>query len=150
MKDFIKFLICAKKNTYASNGELGKKRLKDGSKELIFSDKDFRYRDRYYGSKRFIGEEVVFINDKPFWAMNYSGGCLNDECSISNVYSFLKKCLKKVNSKTIFRGPEKYEENGFTYINRAEGHVDDFFGEENIYYKNKKIYKLKYHGGLIK
>ena len=150
MNNFVKFLIKAKKNTYASNSEFGEKRLKDRAKELTFSEDDFIYRDRYYGSKKFIGEEVVFVDNKPYWAMNYFGGCMNNKCSASDIYIFLKKCLKKVNSKTIFRGPEKFEKNEFIYINKFKGDVEDFYGEEFIYYKNKKVYKLKYHGGLIK
>ena len=150
MNNFVKFLVKAKKNTYASDCEFKEKKLKDGAKELTFSKNDFIYRDRYYGSKKFIGEEVVFVGNKPYWAMNYSGSCINNKCSASDIYIFLKKCLKKVNSKTIFRGSEKFEENEFIYINKFKGDVEDFYGEEFIYYKNKKVYKLKYHGGLIK
>jgi hypothetical protein len=149
MDNFIKFLIKAKKNTYASNGEFNEKRLKDGAKELVFSNNNFFYRDRYYGSKQFTGEEVVFVEDKPYWTMNYYGGCINDKCQQKEVYVFLKKCLKRVNSKTIFRGPEKYEKEDFIYINKIKGSFENFYGEEVIYFKNKKVYKLKYHGGLI-
>ena len=150
MNNFIKFLIKAKKNTYASNGEFNEKRLKDGAKELVFLDNNFFYRDRYYGSKKFVGEEIVFIKNKPYWTMNYYGGCINDKCYQKEVYAFLKKCLKKVNSKTIFRGPKKYEKDNFIYINKIKGSVKNFHGEEIIYFQNKSVYRLKYHGGLIK
>ena len=149
MNNFIKFLVKAKKKTYASNGEFGERKLKDGAKELIFKENNFYYRDRYYGSKIFIGEEVVLKDNKPFWIMNYFGGCLSDNCPSSKIYVFLKKCLKKVNTNTIFRGPEKFKINYFVYKNKIKGDVKNFYGEEFIYYKNKKVYKLNYHGGLI-
>jgi len=149
MDNFIKFLVKAKKETYASNSEFEKKRLKDGAKELSFAENDFLYRDRYFGSKAFIGEEVVFKNKKPFWSMNYAGSCLNDFCPRNDIYSFLKKSLKKVDKKTIFRGPKKLKIGDFLYINKINGDVNDFYGEEFIYFKNKKVYKLKYHGGII-
>ena len=150
MNKFIKFLVDAKKNTYASNGELNEKILEDGSKELSFEQDNFYYKDRYFGSGSFVGEEVVFDNQEPFWVMNYSGRCLNNICDKKEIFIFLKKCLKKVNQKTIFRGPKKFKQGNFTYINKIKGKIEDFYGEEFIYYKGKKVYKLIYHGAIIK
>lgn len=45
-KQLSKFLVEAKINTYASSGEGGEKILPDGSKELEFEKKEFKYRDR--------------------------------------------------------------------------------------------------------
>ncbi|MDD5528068.1 MAG: DUF5680 domain-containing protein [Patescibacteria group bacterium] len=149
MKNLKKFLVKAKKNTYASNGEFGEKRLADGAKELTFKRGNFFYRDRYYGSNKFIGQEVVFYDKKSIWAMNYSGRCFKSDISVKEIYVFLKKCLKKVSVKNIFRGPENYKLGDFKYKNKSSGNVDDFFGEEIIYFKNKKVYELKYHGGLV-
>lgn len=150
MNKFIKFLVEAKKNTYALNGETNEKILRDGSKELSFERDNFYYRDRYFGSESFAGEEVVFDSQKPFWVMNYSGKCLNDICDKKEIFTFLKKCLKRVSQKTIFRGPKEFKQGDFLYINKIQGKVEDFYGEEYIYYQGKKVYKLKYHGGIIK
>jgi hypothetical protein len=81
--------------------------------------------------------------------MNYFGGCISGKYLASDVYIFLKKCLKKVNSKTIYRGPEKFKKGDFVYKNKINGTIENFYGEEFIYVKNRKVYKLKYHGGLI-
>jgi len=150
MEKFSKFLVQAKKNTYALSGENEKNILKDGAKELNYELKDFYYRDRYYGSSPFMGEEVVFLKNKVFWIMNYSGRCLNHTIPKDKIYDFLKKCLKKVSTKNPFRGPSKYKLNNYLYKNNTKGDINNFCGDESIYYKNKKIYELKYHGGLIK
>ena len=91
-----KFIVKAKINTYASNGEGGEKVLSDKSKEFIFEEKDLKYRDRYFGSKSFIGEEIVFKKEKPIWGMNYYGGIISNNTSEKNAYNFLKEALKRV------------------------------------------------------
>jgi hypothetical protein len=149
MKDFKKFLVKAKKNTYALSGEREESTLVDGAKELIYKSENFYYRDRYYGSDPFAGEEVVFLNNKAIWVMNYSGRCLKTVVSKREIYSFLKKCLKKVNFDNPFRGPGEYCWGDYIYKNKIKGNTDNFCGKEFIYYKNKKIYELKYHGGLV-
>jgi hypothetical protein len=61
---FKKFLVKAKVNTYATDGENNEKILPDGTKKLEFKEGDFLYRDRYFGLNPFIGEEIVFYNGK--------------------------------------------------------------------------------------
>ena len=58
-----KFLVRAKISTYASSGEGGENLLPDGNKEFEFKEKEFRYRDRYFGFNPFVGQEVVFQKD---------------------------------------------------------------------------------------
>jgi len=53
-----KFLADAKRATYAGNG--AEKKLPDGSKELTYKKNHLRYRDRYFGSKLFSGQEIIF------------------------------------------------------------------------------------------
>ncbi|NCT54947.1 hypothetical protein GW758_03270 [Candidatus Falkowbacteria bacterium] len=150
MKDFKRFLIKAKKNTYALSGERGENTLADGARELSYKFENFYYRDRYYGSNPFAGEEVVFLNNKSFWVMNYSGRCLKAVISKNEIYNFLKKCLRKANANNPFRGPSEYQSGDYIYRNKTKGDIDNFYGEEFIYYKNKRIYELMYHGGLVK
>lgn len=150
MKDFERFLIKAKRNTYALSGERGENNLTDGAKELDYKSKAFYYRDRYYGSDPFAGEEVVFLNSKPFWVMNYSGRCLNNMVPKNKIYGFLKRCLKKVSIDNPFRGPSEHRSGNYIYKNKTKGDISNFYGEECVHYKDKKIYGLKYHGGLVK
>lgn len=148
-KEFKQFLVKAKKNTYALNGESKEKKLSDGSKELIFKENDFKYKDRYFGSKQFIGEEIVYYKNKPVWGMNYKGGINSDIIPYSDVYNFLKECLRKVNSIKPFRGPGGFKRDNLKYVNKVKGSIDSFIGEESILYKGKTIYKLNYQGGFI-
>lgn len=150
MQDLKEFLIKAKKNTYALSGETGEEAIVNGAKELTFEEEQFFYRDRYYGSNPFIGQEVVFYEEKPIWAMNYAGRCLDNNVSSKETYGFLKECLKNVDIKSPFRGPKKYKLDNLVYKNKSKGSIDNFFGEEAIYVKNKKVYELQYRGGSIK
>lgn len=144
------FLVKAKINTYASFGETGKEVLVDGGKELQFEEGGFKYRDKYFGSGSFIGEEIVFQNEKPVWGMNYYGGDVSNVISSEIVYDFLKKALRKVTADKPFRGPDTFKEDDFEYINKVEGIVERFIGEETILYKGELVHKVNYQGGLIK
>ena len=73
-----KFLVKAKINTYASSGEGGEKILFDESKEFEFEEKEFKYRDRYFGFDPFIGQEIVWQNGKIIWGMNYYGKVVSE------------------------------------------------------------------------
>jgi hypothetical protein len=138
-----KFLVKAKIATYASNGN--EKKLEDGSRELNYSEDTFVYRDRYFGSNPFIGEEVVWENNKPVWCMNYSGKAKNKD-----VYLFLKKALTLVPEDNPYRGPLQYIEGDWKYVNLVNGTIENFNGTEIIFFKDELVYELHYHGGYVK
>jgi len=143
------FLVKAKINTYASSGEGGEKILPDGAKELEFEEGEFKYRDRYFGSTSFIGEEIVWQNGKIIWGMNYYGQTLSKIVSAKEIYQFLQEALRKVGEDKPFRGPDSFKRDDFEYINKAKGTVEEFKGEEAILYKGETVYKLNYHGGAV-
>lgn len=152
--NLVQFLVKAKINTYATEGEGGERVLDDGCRELIYEEAGFKYRDRYYGFDPFVGEEVVFENDKAIWGMNYYGAIYPKKLIMGDLVGqflgFLKDSLRQVDEKNPFRGPEKYQERGFEYTNQVEGDVERFIGKEKIFYKGEEVYSLDYHGGLIK
>ena len=143
------FLVEAKINTYASKGELTERILKDGSKELIYKEGEWKYRDRYFGSNKFIGEEIVWKNGRVIWGMNYYGKCLIDIVSSKEVYQFLRKALRQVQKDRPFRGPMELMEDDWKYFDKSMGNIDDFEGYEKIFYQEKLVYELKYHGGVV-
>jgi len=149
MKELAKFLVKAKKNTYASQGEGGETILEDGSKELVYEENEFRYRDRYFGVRQFIGEEIVWKNGKAVWGMNYSGSTLKGIVPAEQLYNFLKEALRNINLKKPFRGPENFKKAEFEYKNKTFGKIEGFKGTETILYKRKKVFVLEYHGGLL-
>jgi len=144
-----KFLVKAKINTYALSGENEEKVLFDESKEFEFEEKEFKYRDRYFGFDPFIGQEIVWQNGKIIWGMNYYGKVVSEVIPVKQIYQFLKEVLKKVLENKPFRGPDNFKQGDFEYFNKVEGVVENFQGEEAIFYKKQLVYKLNYHGGLV-
>ena len=146
---FVNFLIKAKKSTYASAEGDSKKVLSDGSKEFVYKEGTYFYRDRYFGSDPFAGQEVVFSNGKAIWVMNYCGHILDRENREKEIYNFLKRALMEISEAQPFRGPSEFILGNFKYTSKSIGTINSFEGVEVIYSKNNKIYKLSFHGGLI-
>jgi hypothetical protein len=145
------FLVNAKKNTYAISNKNAIPERKDFD-ELEYSENDFNYRDSYYGFFRAPGQEIVRLKDEPIWSMSYNGGMLTNFQDINfakKIFLFLKKALSLVEEKNPYRGPEKLEEDDFIYINKVAGSLEDFKGEEKIFYKGEEVFCQKYFGGLI-
>ncbi len=160
LEELSKFLVKAKINTYASNGEGREKTLLDGSKELAFKEKELEYRDRYFGFNPFIGEEIVWHNGVAVWGMNYYGKIITSNLvSEKDIYQFLRGALKDVREFAPFRGPsvfvDRINDKNLRYINKWEGTVREFNGEETIFLSSesrieqKILYTLQYKGGLI-
>jgi len=143
------FLVIAKKATYAASGERGERRLKDGTKKFIFKKGLHTYRDHYFGSNPFIGQEIIFYNKKSIWGMNYSGRITTSNIDSYEVYSFLKKALLKVTKQNPYRGPRIFPYGQWKYSCVIKGSVDDFSGQETIFRRGKKVYELFFHGGAI-
>jgi len=143
----ISFLCRAKKNTYAANGNSEDvESSRQCSRDLFYGDGKYEYLDSYFGGERFIGEEVLYVNKAPFWAMNYSGRVLDRNFS----GDFLKECLTAVKSDKPYRGPEILQNGNFTYHCNVKGEFDWFQGEEQIFFQNMKVYECLFHGGIIK
>ena len=145
--DLSEFLIKAKINTYASGG--GEKRLEDGSRELVYEGGNLKYRDIYFGSDYFIGEEVVWLDGRVMWGMNYYGKILSQAVSSEETFAFLKKALRLVSIDRPFRGPDELVDGYFKYIDTNVGGIENFEGTEVIFYRGEKVYELKYHGGAV-
>jgi hypothetical protein len=139
------FLFNARKNTYASNsGSSDNPRLLE-SKQLEFQKADYFYRDIYFlGSKKFIGQEIIYLNSKPIWGMNYIG-----DATGKLETNFLQESLFKLAEKCRIGGVCENEKREFKYQDQGEGNIEDFFGKETIFLEGKKIYNLDYRGGLI-
>ncbi len=144
------FLTKAKRSTYAAGGDNAGVTLLDGATELTYFEPPLVYRDRYYGWDPFSGEEVIQENGQVIWLMNYYGFCIQGETMPSQVYSFLVKALGKITPEKPFRGPNAWSEGDWSYRCRSIGNVHGFRGSENIQYRQKHVYFLRFHGGDIK
>lgn len=143
--DFISFLVKAKCHTYAAKGaECSPSR--PNSRDLRYEDGNYLYLDTYLGGECFSGEEAVWKNGIPMYAMNYCGRVT------SNFFSgdFLKTALLAVPENKPFRGPSYFQENDYIYSCKVCGDVEWFQGYEEILYLDSQVYECYFHGGIVK
>lgn len=148
-----KFLIEAKKETYANEEapRIDSSRL--NSKDYEFKKDNLIYHDTYFGGTNFIGEEVVYIDNKTYWAMNYYGVTLDESLGEEAMDKALRPALMKVGEDTSVipvRGPKEFINGEYKYTFEVTGDINCFNGIEIVYKNNVKIYELRCTGGLIK
>ena len=143
--NIIEFLCRAKKVTYAGKGaKVESSRPK--SHDFEYSEGELKYIDTYLGGEIFLGEEGIWKDNTPIWAMNYKGRVLGEGFS----GDFLKETLSLVNKEMPYRGPLVYENGDYKYHCIVQGDFKWFKGYEEIFYNNKKVYECMFHGGAIK
>ena len=143
------FIITAKAATYAGNGKRAES-TRPGSIDLSYEDGDLLYRDSYFGTGDFIGEEVVWYRGEPIWAMNYYGYILvPEELSAEESGKVIKESLTALYSEGRFLSGFKHQTSLGIYIDTNVGDVSNFHGMEWTERGGKRLYELRYHGGLI-
>ena len=144
------FLNAANKATYANKAAPKSASLRPSSEDYHFEQGDLIYHDTYFGTRDFLGEEVVYKTKKPVWGMNYYGYILSPDVSTKEVYEILRSALMQEYSDILpVRGPRNYAEGTSAYENQVDGNLDRFSGEERIYFKEELVYRCWYHGGNI-
>jgi hypothetical protein len=147
--EFVLFLVRAKKSTYAAGDAGMVASSRPESHDLAYQEGEWAYLDTYLGGFAFIGEEAVWRNTVPIWGMNYYGSMMINEIPLG-FSDFLKKCLRFVSAEAPYRGPGDYQEGRFSYTCSWKGSLDWFRGEEEISFDGQAIYRLFFHGGMIK
>jgi hypothetical protein len=143
------FIIRAKAASYVGGGQHAPA-CRPGSHDLKFEDGDWAYLDSYFGGRDFIGEEVVYYQGKPVWAMNYYGHILRaDLITPAQAGQVIKASLSKMYFEGRFLGGFEYRHEGFIYNDTSEGSVTALRGREYITRHGETAYELFYHGGLI-
>ncbi|MUT66225.1 DUF5680 domain-containing protein [Paenibacillus sp. NEAU-GSW1] len=140
----IDFLIKAKNATYAGKGPENPP-SRPASHDLSFEKDNLKYIDTYLGSKSFAGEEALWENNNPFWAMNYVGRVIADSFN----GDFLKEALQHVPEDLPFRGPQLYTRDNFSYKCTVHGNFEWFHGREEIFNGDTLVYECIFHGGNI-
>ncbi|MGC9395003.1 MAG: DUF5680 domain-containing protein [Anaerolineae bacterium] len=155
---FVTFLITAKQHTYAAQGgaDAAVTSLLPGAHQLEYRDGKLFYRDIYFGSTCFAGQETVYYDASPVWSMVYSGGGLKNVprnvravVDISQVYTFLQAALLHAPAEHPYRGPVLWEQGGLIYSNEIHGDLERFWGMEVINYQDVAVYQLHYSGGIL-
>jgi Domain of unknown function (DUF5680) len=142
------FIVSAKAATYVGDGEHVTP-CRTGSHDLRFSDGEWDYHDSYFGGSDFIGEEVVYFDGKPIWAMNYYGRILRDDLlTAAQAGQMIKASLSCMYEEGRFLGGFEHVESDLTYVDTSEGSAASFHGREFIRRAQETAYELIYHGGL--
>ena len=153
MNNLEEFLIEAKQQTYANASVEKQPSSRLSSNDYEYVKDNVIYHDTYFGGTRFIGEEVVYVDDIPYWGMNYYGVTIDENLGEEAMDNALRPALMKVGEdKSVIpiRGPKEFINGEFKYSFDVIGDVNNFSGIETIYKNNTKIYELKCTGGLIK
>ncbi|MBS3157555.1 hypothetical protein J4442_05295 [Candidatus Woesearchaeota archaeon] len=160
LEELAKFLVRAKKATYAGEG-MEATPERPGFKELEFIEGDWIYRDSYVGFFRAPGQEVVRFRGEPVWTMSYDGGMMldfrDDVAFAGETFSFLKKALLQVPEDAPYRGPkgQLVGGRGWVYENGLSfgSDITDFIGHEKIWAqiggKSEVVFAQRYIGGLV-
>jgi len=143
-KEMTAFLCLAKKATYAGHGAEAVS-SRPASHDLIYTQGDLTYIDTYLGGDRFSGEEALWQNGVPIWAMNYSGRVIGQPFS----GDFLKDALAHVPAGRPYRGPEYYTDGTYEYVMTVDGDITWYRGYEKITREGQLIYELYFHGGKV-
>jgi hypothetical protein len=144
------FIVKAKAATYVGDGQEAKS-CRLGSHDLVFRNGSFSYLDSYFGGQDFIGEEIVYHNDEPVWALNYYGRVLDPEkITAAQAGAMIKESLSLMYQEGRFLGGFEHTSGEFTYHDTSQGDPESFTGKEWITRAGETVYELVYHGGLIK
>jgi hypothetical protein len=146
--ELVRFLVEAKRATYASQG--GKVASpRKGAKDLAYQAGRYSYVDSYFGERDFSGQEVVYRDGDPFWSMNYYGWMLRDQIPVGFIET-LREALLMVAEDRPYRGSPRYRRGSYEYTCRSEGTIDSFDGQESITYDGQEVYRLRFHGGRVR
>jgi hypothetical protein len=144
------FVVRAKAATYVGGGAKSLSR-RPGSHELEFREGPFSYLDSYFGGADFIGQEVVYYQESPVWAMNYYGRLLEPAMiTATEAGQIIQESLALMYREGRFLGGFEHAAQGSQYIDTSEGDVTSFTGKEWIVRAGSRVYELVYHGGLIR
>ena len=150
VEELHKFIVKAKANSYVNRApKCLPSRL--GSQDIQFRDNDYQYLDSYYGGTDFIGQEVVVHENIPVWAMNYYGRIVEPSIyDAEKAGNVVIESLSQLYETGTFLGNNSCHTEWGTYTDTNEGSVSCFSGYEWIDFREKKVYELRYHGGLIR
>ena len=144
------FIVRAKANTYVGGGQKSPA-CRPFSNDLQFHEGSFSYLDSYFGGTDFLGQEVVYYEEKPVWALNYYGRILKPALIDGQTAGrIIMESLDKLYQQGRFLGGFENETSLGTYSDTNEGDVSSFKGVEWISVQEQKVYELVYHGGLVK
>jgi len=144
------FIVRAKARTYVGDGA-ALPPCRAGAHDIGFEEGSWVYLDSYFGGTDFLGQEVVWHAGVPVWAMNYYGRIHRPEqIDAAAAGRVIKQALSALYSEGRFLGGFVFSKGPHTYIDRSDGDVSSFTGHEVIEMERETVYRLDYHGGMIR
>lgn len=140
----IPFLLRAKCATYAGHGAEAEP-SRTASHDLKYQEGGLAYYDTYLGGEKFAGEEAVWVEGEPVWAMNYAGRVLQEGFS----GDFLKEALAAAPEDMPYRGPRLFQRGEMSYHCAFDGDFGWFQGAEEIFSEGRRVFECRFHGGFI-
>lgn len=145
------FLNEANKATYANKDAQKAPSSRPGSEDYHFEKDGLVYHDTYFGSRDFIGGEVVYEGGKVVWGANYFGFVLDEAVGEKDVYAFLREALMQEGGGVVpVRGPAHYKAGNKEYRFVVEGGLESFQGTEEILFDSRVVYRCHLHGGMVR
>jgi hypothetical protein len=150
LPDLHTFIVKAKAATYVGDGQKSPA-CRPGSHDLTYTDAPFAYLDSYFGGTDFIGQEVVYYQDEPVWAMNYYGYIIRpDLIEGATAGQVIKASLSAMYREGRFLGGFEFSVKEYTYTDTSDYDFTHFTGKEWITHAGIRVYELVYGGGLVK
>lgn len=123
------FIVQAKSATYVGGGNKSSTPTRIGSHDLGFRSGDWNYIDSYFGGTDFIGQEVVWHQGIPLWAMNYYGRVIRPELIDGTVAGrVIQRSLSTLYREGRFLGGFTHEVEDMIYVDTNEGEFRSFTG----------------------
>lgn len=143
------FIVEAKSQTYVA-GAKAQPSYRIGAHDLGYKRGIWRYLDSYFGGTDFAGQEVVWLEEKPVWAMNYFGRIIEPGIIDGTVAgTIIRAALSQLYKQGRFLGGMVFDHSVGRYVDTSEGDCTHFHGHEFILVDGQKAYELDYRGGLI-
>ncbi|TIX89510.1 DUF5680 domain-containing protein [Rhizobium sp. P44RR-XXIV] len=144
------FIVTAKSETYVGDGE----RLpscRSGSHDIGYASGRWRYLDSYFGGTDFAGQELVWHDGEPVWAMNYFGHIVEPDLIDGHRAGMVIKSalLRLYLDEKRFLGGYEFEHAFGRYVDQSSGDCAHFIGQEVIMVADRRAYELDYRGGLV-
>jgi Domain of unknown function (DUF5680) len=150
LTDLHGFVVRAKRATYVGSGVVSES-SRSGSHDLTYHEDGWAYRDSYFGGTDFLGQETVWYDEVPVWAMNYYGYILHPHLiDPTQAGLTIKAALSAMYSEGRFLGGFEWIGPHGRYVDQSVGDVTRFHGQESILVDEVRAYTLDYFGGLIK
>lgn len=107
--------------------------------------------DSYFGGSDFAGQETVWYDGEPRWAMNYFGRIVRPNIiDARRAGTVIRAALQTMyRQKGHFLGGMEYHHVNGCYVDSCRGETDHFRGRKTIFVNGVQAYELDYRGGLI-